>query len=443
MFAGDWMSRISLVAPTTLTAAYVVAGVLVLILLSRPRKRSRSWWRDVIIGVVLGAAIGGTAIWIVGDVLNEFDVPPTWVDRIWTSVMVAGVCLGVVNLLFAPWGRKIVAIVGIAAVVVAGGLAINRDVGEYQTLAQAVGTNQSGPLDLPKPKNAADTTFDPALYATWKAPAIMPRRGRVGSVDIPPTLSHFAARGALVYLPPAALVASAPALPVVILLSGQPGSPSSVMTSGKVPSILNAFARKHHGLAPIVVVPDQLGASSANPMCVNGALGNSATYLLEDVPNWIRTHLHVASSRQAWAVGGFSQGATCSIQFATEHPDLFGSFIDVSGQQYPTLSTDAEAIQDGFRGSAKAFEAAKPATAMREHEPYTDTVALFAAGENDATYRHNMTIMSDLAQKAGIKVTRYISPGSAHDWTTASNGFAAGFGLLYPRLGLSKSVLTP
>jgi S-formylglutathione hydrolase FrmB len=437
------MNHVSLVSSTTLGIAYAIAGILSAILISRPRKRTRPWWRHVIVSIVLGAAIGGTAIWIVGDVLNEFDVPPTWVDRIWTGVMVAGVCLGVVNLVFAPWGRKIVAVIGIAAIVVAGGLAINRDVGEYQTLGQAIGTDQSGPLDLPKPLNATDTTFDPALYTTWHAPKIMPRRGRVGSVRIPATLSHFKARNALVYLPPAALVASAPPLPVIIMMSGQPGSPTSVMTSGRVPAILNAFARKNHGLAPIVVVPDQLGAASANPMCVNGPLGNSETYLLDDVPNWIRSHLHVASSRLAWAVGGFSQGATCSIQFATAHPDLFGSFIDVSGQQYPTLTTDDEAIQAGFDGSAKAFEAAKPATAMREHEPYPNTVALFAAGQNDAKYRHDMVVMSDLAQKAGIQVTRYISPGSAHDWTTASNGFAAGFALLYPRLGLSKAAPKP
>jgi S-formylglutathione hydrolase FrmB len=246
-----------------------------------------------------------------------------------------------------------------------------------------------------------------------------------------------------VYLPPAALVASAPALPVVILMSGQPGTPSAVIQAGRIPQLLNSIAGRNHGLAPIVVVPDQLGSPSGNPMCVDGPLGNSATYLTVDVPNWIRSHLHVIEGRQAWVVGGFSQGATCSLQFATEFPQIFGSFIDVSGQRYPTLTSDQAAIAQGFGGSEKAFERANPAMVMRRHGPYLNTVGFFAAGEYDARYRLNMSAMAELAQRSKIRVTRYIAPGSAHDWTTAANSFATAIGELYPRLGLSSKAQTP
>ncbi len=42
---------------------------------------------------------------------------------------------------------------------------------------------------------------------------------------------------------------------------------------------LDRLAAAHHGLAPIVVMPDQLGEATRNPMCVDGPLGDSRTYL--------------------------------------------------------------------------------------------------------------------------------------------------------------------
>ncbi|GAA4267078.1 alpha/beta hydrolase [Frondihabitans peucedani] len=446
-----WFENLPITTLPVLLTVDVVAAVLVIALLLPTRKGH--WWRWIVPAVVVGAAAGGATIWYVGDVQNAFDVSPTWVDRIWTGAAFAAVLVGLVNIVRAGAVRKILAILMIVATVLAAGLAINRDVGEFLTPGQLLGLNGFRRILLPQDrahtradgKGAATTSdaFDPTLYRTWKAPAGMPTKGRVGEVAIPGTVSHFAARDAMVYLPPAALVKDAPALPVVILMSGQPASPSSVIDAGNVPETLNALAAKNHGLAPIVVVPDQLGASEDNPMCVDSPLGNSATYILTDVTTWIRQHLHVAAGRQAWAVGGFSQGATCSIQFASAHPDVFGSFIDVSGQEYPTLDTDEQAVAQGFHGSTAAFDAAKPATIMAKHGTYHDLVGVFAVGQFDKKYGANTRVMSALAASHGIAVTRYISPGSAHDWTTATNGFARGFEVLYPRFGLSAAAARP
>ena len=52
-------------------------------------------------------------------------------------------------------------------------------------------------------------------------------------------------------------------------------------------------------------------------MCVDGPLGYSATYLTVDVPGVDPiAHLHGQAARRAWAIGGFSQGGTCSLQLA-------------------------------------------------------------------------------------------------------------------------------
>ncbi|AMM21069.1 hypothetical protein AX769_14155 [Frondihabitans sp. PAMC 28766] len=426
-------------ATSLLVFVDVLAAVLVVLLVRRPRRRpaGRAWSRHVVIGIPLGLAIGWAAIWLIGDVLDVFEVSPTTVQRIWTSLMVAGVVLAVINLLFAPARRKVLALGGAAVFVLAGGLAINRDVGEYRTLGQLMGVEDTQSLALPAlVQGAAESATTTDLASRWHAPSDLPARGRVGSVRIAGTHSSFVARDAIVYLPPAALVKDPPRLPVVILMTGQPGSPSSVLISGEVQTTLDADAAAHRGLAPIVVVPDQLSSADANPLCVDGPLGNSATYLTKDVPDWIRAHLNVQAGRSAWSVGGFSQGGTCAVQFATSHPDLFGSFIDVSAQLGPRLSSTAATIADGFGGDESRYRAAQPEAIMAAHGPYPDTVAFFAVGRRDARYTTVMNQVSAAAGRAQMHVTRYVSPGSGHDWVTASNGFAHGFAVVWSTLGL-------
>lgn len=54
----------------------------------------------------------------------------------------------------------------------------------------------------------------------------MPATGEVSKVAIPGAVSGFAAREAEVYLPPAYLSTPRARLPVLVLLAGQPASPT-------------------------------------------------------------------------------------------------------------------------------------------------------------------------------------------------------------------------
>ncbi|ARC58128.1 hypothetical protein AS850_13675 [Frondihabitans sp. 762G35] len=441
--------HLPLMALHVVAPVYVLASVLALALLLRPRRVVPSrWWPLVAVVASIGAAIGGLAAWYVGDVQNAFGVSPTWVDRLWAGGVVAGLGVVVLNLVLGRAGRRVVAGVAVVGFVLAGALAINQDAGEFVTPGQLLGTDTIPRLVIPAASpSAASPGSAPAgtvggLASAWRTPPGLPGAGRLGTVHIPGLASHFAARDAIVYLPPAALVPNAPALPVVILLSGQPASPTTVVTSGHLPETLDALAAKHGGLAPIVVVPDQLGPHSANPMCVDGPLGNSATYILGDVTTWIGTHLHVERDRRDWAIGGFSQGGTCALQFATAHPETFGSFIDVSGERYPTLANDRLAIEKGFGGSTAAFDRAKPAAIMAAHGPYDDLFGFFAVGADDAKYTRNTEIMTRLSVDAGITVERFAVPHAGHDWTTATQGFAHGLAAIYPRLGLGGKAAT-
>ena len=289
---------------------------------------------------------------------------------------------------------------------------------------------------------APGTTTAPAtadLASTWTPPAGMPTAGRLLHVTIPATRSHFTARDALLYLPPAALTAAPPHLPVVVLLSGQSrgAGPADLQTGGHIEETMDALAALHRGLAPIVVVPDQLGPESANPMCVDGPLGNSRTYLLHDVPAWVTTHLRVQSGAGAWTIGGFSQGGTCAIQLGAGDPARFGNLIDVSGEAGPTLGSVATTIAEGFSGDAAAYRAAQPAALLAAHGPYRASNAFFAAGADDHVYGQFTPVQAQRARAAGMHVTTWILPGARHNWATAGPALAAGLSWLMPLVGLA------
>ena len=279
------------------------------------------------------------------------------------------------------------------------------------------------------------------LASTWEAPADLPLHGRLLHVVIPATRSHFTARSALVYLPPAALTAAPPALPVAVLLSGQSrgAGPEDVETGGQISVTLDHLAALHGGLAPIVVVPDQLGPESANPMCVDGRLGNSRTYLTEDVPAWVESHLTVQHAASRWTIGGFSQGGTCAIQLGAGDPDRFGSLVDVSGELGPTLGTPAKTIAEGFAGDAAAWRAAQPAALLAAHTPYRASSAFFAPGQDDHSYGPVMPGTAQRARAAGMTVATWVVPGARHSWATARVAFAAAFSWLQPRTGLAPA----
>ncbi|MGN6743935.1 MAG: alpha/beta hydrolase [Amnibacterium sp.] len=244
--------------------------------------------------------------------------------------------------------------------------------------------------------------------------------GEVGSVVLPAARSHFRARPAHVYQPPAALTGHPPRLPVVIALSGQSrgAGPTDVVRMGHIAATMDAIARRHHGVAPVVVIPDQLGSGSRNPMCVDSPLGNVATYITTDVRGWILGHLPVAHDRQDWTIAGFSEGGTCSIQFGAGRPDLFGSIVDVSGEQAPLNGTVAHTLAVGFGGSAARYAAAAPFHLLAVHH-YTATDAFFGAGALDHHYGSVTPVMAAQAERAGMTAHLRRFAGMKHNWVLA------------------------
>jgi enterochelin esterase-like enzyme len=323
-------------------------------------------------------------------------------------------------------------------VTLAAALGVNVDFGAYRNIEQALVTN-------PFPKGSLGTEHGAAPgatvvdAATWAPPAGMPTKGEALSVKIPATVSHFHARRAVVWLPPAARVANPPVLPVIVSLSGQPGQPSDMFTAGGLGTVLDEYAAAHHGLAPIVVAPDQLGAPNRNPMCLDSrALGRSETYLMTDTVGWISAHFNVGSDASAWSIAGFSEGATCAMQLSAAHPETFGSTLAISSELAPVTGSVQHTIALVFDGSAKRYEAATPLALMAANAPYTGHLTVFAYGSDDAKYAASTATLRAAAIRAGMQTELDVSPGTAHDWNTVRYALAHGIPSIIAHEGLPR-----
>lgn len=429
----------------------VVVGGLALAALVLALARRTSLRRGLVLlgSALAGAGVGLALCWILSDRLDLFEVSLSPVSRGWVAVAFAAVGLAIAAATRRGAGRRAAAIAAIPLALLVGTIGVNADFGQYTTIGSLWDASAARPLpasvlaaqeaEAPGATASGAGVPDAAVPALWKREdgGGMPSHGIVGRVEIPATVSHFAARAGYVYLPPAALVAHPVRLPVLIMLSGQPGGPDDVVQAGRLAQIMDARAAADHGLAPIVVVPDQLSAPAVNPMCVDSpGLGNSATYLTVDVPNWIRTHLAVQASPGAWAIGGFSQGGTCAIQLGAAHPELFSAIFDVSGQVAPKNGNLSHTIAVGFGGDAARYRAALPEALLAAHAPYRGEVAVFGSGQFDAKYGPGVDQMAAAARAAGIAVTRVVAPGTAHDWHTVQWVMSHAFGPIATHLGL-------
>lgn len=430
-----WGQSISLIDGPVFAVSYALTGALLIALLvpdAHLRVGRRRFGLVVAAGALGGAAVGAALVLVLGDWMDVFGVALTPVVRVGDIVAFAALGVAVGNILT---GRRRRIIAAALAVVLTGWclfLTINVDFGQYRTVGALLGTEYAAPLALPPHLD------DPTPLSEWSAPADLPAVGIAGRVDIPTDHAEFAPRPGVVYLPPAALVDDPPALPVVIAMSGQPGSPVDMFSSARLPSIADAIARENHGVAPIIVVPDQLGSPGVNPMCVDSPAGDTETYLTRDLPLWIAQNLNVTDDRTGWTIAGFSQGGTCSIQLGAGDPEVFGSIIDVAGERMPSLGDPAKTIALGFGGDEQAYLRAGPESVLSENAPYPDSVAIFVSGETDERYTAYVDAVAAAARDAGMDVRSVIAPGSGHDWNTAHFGFEVGFASLVDRWGIRK-----
>ncbi|MDT7707790.1 MAG: hypothetical protein QOG20_3397 [Pseudonocardiales bacterium] len=417
--------------PTTISAAGSAGAVFLL------ARSGRVWWtRSVPVALAVGVALAAVAELVVMVVRPFPDLLPLRMLA-WIAVAATGTALAWAHRRAAVW-RRVVAVVALLAVVATCGVKANSFYGYRPTLATALGLPAHDEIVLSTLPHIMPLVVAPPgvpLARVWHVPPGMPRTGRIAHAYIPGRRSHFPTRAAWLYLPPAYLGSRRAQLPVLVLVPGQPGGPDDWLLAGRLAAVVDAFAAAHDGLAPVVVVPDVTGSPFGNPLCLDSRLGAAETYLADDVPAWVATHLQVAPG--PLAIGGFSFGGTCALQLAVRRPEVYPTFLDISGQSEPSLGDHAQTVQATYDGDEDAFRRVDPLDELA-HRRFPRSAGLLAVGRDDPDFRPQAEQVAAAAQAAGMTVTLDELPGG-HSWSMAADEL----GRALPWIGVRTGLLVP
>lgn len=412
--------------------AFVLGATALIVLLAR--SPTRSWLRALAIAVV-GGGVAAVLLWLICvRWLDLFGGSLGITTYLWTAATCMAVAVAVVSLHRVRWWRRIVASAAVVVFLVCGVLGVNAAFGLNRTVGNLLNVVVPHPVRLAPPSAGGASPTAGALWARWMPPTGMPPTGEQGTVQIPATASGFHARAAGIYLPPVARTSNPPPLPVVVMLMGQPGNPDP----GPIGRVLDSFAQHNRGLAPIVVVADQLGPGGDDTGCVDSArFGKVFTYLTQDVPAFIRSRLNVVADHRFWTIAGYSNGGQCALSIGSRRPDLFRTIIDISGEEFPGSTNPKQALRDLFAGSQPAYDQAKPLAILSGKQLRT-TTAVFTACVDDPHYLGVARELSEAAKAAGMNVTMNALPSGGHTLRALLGGLQAAFAVVYPVLDLSR-----
>lgn len=263
----------------------------------------------------------------------------------------------------------------------------------------------------------------------------VPDKGLVVAQPIPGTESGFDARAAQIYLPPAYFAKPTPQLPVLMMFHGEPGQPTDWVEGGNIGVTANAFAKENNGQAPIIVMPDINGGVASDTECVDGTRGNAETYLTKDVRDAVIKQYSTATDPKQWAIGGLSEGGYCAFMLGVRHPDLWTTFVDLSGFNVPDPDgTTAEKLLGGDKDAVAAYS---PLEVLQQPNAAWSTLGgWFAVGAQDAASVITAVKQGAAgAQQAGITTELKVDPGD-HSFYFWSAAMAEAFPWVAQRLGL-------
>ncbi len=329
----------------------------------------------------------------------------------------------------ARWPRRICGIIAVILAVVSAGSAVNQTFAYYPTFDRLIGQNANHFLD-----NAQLTAMRREAAKTGQ----LPSHGATLSVSIPGTGLKYAPRPAYVWLPPAWFGRSQPQLPVIELLHGTPGNPSDWTRASYADATALAFAEQHHGVAPILVMPDINGSWDGDTECVNSTMfGDVETYLTKTVPQFMQKKFNASTTAGSLAVAGLSEGGLCATTLALNHPREYVAFANYSGAVSPTYQSDSQqqTISALFGGSQASYNASNPPYLLT-HQRFAGLSGWFETGTQDLGGLRAAHTLQGLAASAGIG-TCLATPSGGHDFALWQQAFSDSLPWLSGKLKLT------
>ncbi|TLM85133.1 alpha/beta hydrolase family protein [Pseudarthrobacter sp. NamE5] len=397
----------------------------------------RQWVVRVIAALAAAFALVASIHWALINILSLFpdNVPDTVL--LWIVLAVAALILLVLRIPRTRWGSRTTGLAAVLMVAALSAVQVNAYFGLNRTVSDLLGTDLARIPTLEAELQRQPGESDGVPLQGWSAHGTVPDEGVLRKSAIPGKVSGMKTREAYIYLPPAYFADNRPALPVLVLVAGQPGGPADWLTGGTLQAHMDAYARSHGGVAPVVVVPDPNGSQSANTMCMDSRIARADTYLSQDVASWIKSTLSVETDHNRWAAGGFSFGGTCALQLATRHPQLFPAVLSFSGEAEPAIAKEREkTIEASFPGDPEAFNRQTPLAIMKERR-FEGSGMYLTAGQDDPEFVAYLRTLAKAGKEAGFTVRAYEVEHTGHSWDTSSKRIADALDFLAERWGIA------
>ncbi|GAB5077802.1 alpha/beta hydrolase [Arthrobacter sp. AD-310] len=407
-------------------------------LLLPPSPTGRRWIIRVVIAAAAAFALVATVHWALINVFSVFPENIPDAVLIWVVPGVAAMLLALMRLPGSSWRRRATGVIAALLVVALSSVQINAYFGLHRTVSDLLGAALSRIPTLEADLQRQPGQSDGAPLQGWVPQGEIPDGGVLRRAAIPTPASGLTTRESYIYLPPAYFAANRPALPVLVLIPGQPGGPADWLTGGALQGHMDSFASSQGGLAPVVVVPDPNGSQNANAMCMDSKIARADTYLTRDVVGWISSTLAVDTNHSHWAAGGFSFGGTCAVQLATRHPDLFSAALGFSAEAEPALAKERQkTIDASFPGNPDAFNRQTPLAIMKERT-FEGSGMYLTAGKDDPEFVAYMRTLEGAAREARFDVRAFEVEHTGHSWDTSSRQIGDALQFLWDRWGLAR-----
>ncbi|MEY9875140.1 enterochelin esterase-like enzyme [Streptacidiphilus sp. MAP12-33] len=231
--------------------------------------------------LTVGAVAAATALW------NRVHGPGLL--RLLQRVLLIMVCQATAIALVAAW--------------------INNSYGLYASWSDLLGSPGGGTVAMPGPPpgRAAFTRASDGTLQTYVRGRASRLSGQV-IVWTPPQYDQSAYRHT--------------AFPVMMLLHGVPGSPSSWIEGGGMPQALAAMMADGTVRPAIVVIP-VIDPAGVDTTCSDVRGHANATWLADDVPTLVRAHFRTLPAPHGWGHAGLSTGGLCAVKLAMQYPHTF------------------------------------------------------------------------------------------------------------------------
>jgi enterochelin esterase-like enzyme len=306
-----------------------------------------------------------------------------------------------------------------------GVAAVNKYYDYYQNWNSAISdfTGQnSQATEVPTTESGTGVKFSTFLGSAIDQ-QVAAQFGYTVHLDVTGQITHIT-RSVYVYLPPQYFQAAYRnyRFPAIELLHGFPGTPEDWITVVGVTTMMQQLVNSGQAKPAVLVMPDANGGRAISLQCLNQFNGpQDATYLAQDLPQYISERLRVEPPGPAWGIAGYSEGGFCAANLGLKYGNRFGFAGVLSGYFVPFDNQlgNPPRLVSPFGKNVKLRRANTPDDLVLSLPPGTRIPQFWlGVGSGDHSDFKNAQVFEQLLQTRQPGVVLKVVPGGGHTMFT-------------------------